>query len=125
MDSFPATLGRRIADCREHLGWTQKTLADKAQLSVTFISEIENDRRAPGTDALLAVAEALGASLDYLVKGIVEAERPQRSLVLPPELAEIVEENGCSLGVARDLLKFGLRSDGSRTTESWWRGRWG
>ena len=106
MDSFPATLGRRVADCRERLGWTQKTLADRAKLSVTFISEIENDRRAPGTEALLAVAEALGASLDYLVKGIVDAARPGRLLVLPPELADVAEEDGWSIGVAADLLKF-------------------
>jgi transcriptional regulator with XRE-family HTH domain len=104
--SIPATLGRRVADCRERLRWTQKTLADKASLSVTFVSEIENDRRAPGTEALLAVAEALGASLDYLVKGMVDAPRPRRALVLPPELAEAAEEGRWSVGVASDLLKF-------------------
>ena len=119
----PATLGRRVADCRERLGWTQKTLADKAKLSVTFVSEIENDRRAPGTEALLSVAEALGASLDYLVKGIVDAPRPRRALVLPPELAEAAEEGRWSVGVASDLLRFNQmvvarRSRGGETDEA-------
>lgn len=124
MDSdVPATLGRRVADCRERLGWTQKTLADKAKLSVTFVSEIENDRRAPGTEALLSVAEALGASLDYLVKGIVDAPRPRRALVLPPELAEAAEEGRWSVGVASDLLRFNQmvvarRSRGGETDEA-------
>lgn len=104
--SVPPTLGRRVADCRERLGWTQKTLAEKAGLSVTFLSEVENDRRAPGTQALLDLADALGASLDYLVKGIAEPGSARRALVVPPELAEAAENGGWSLGVASDLLKF-------------------
>ena len=59
----PPTLGKRVADCRDRLGWRQKTLAEKANLSVTFVSEVENDRRTPGADALLGLAEALGVSL--------------------------------------------------------------
>ncbi len=118
----PATLGRRVADCRERLGWTQKTLAEKAKLSITFVSEIENDRRAPGTEALLSVAEALGASLDYLVKGIVDTPKPRRALVLPHELAEAAEEGRWSVGVASDLLRFNQmvvarRSRGGETDE--------
>lgn len=104
--TIPPTLGRRVADCRDRLGWTQKMLAERAGLSVTFISEIENDRRAPGTDALLALADALGASLDYLVKGVADTPPPRRALVLPPELTEAASEGRWSVGVASDLLKF-------------------
>lgn len=104
--SVPPTLGRRVADCRERLGWTQKTLAEKAGLSITFLSEVENDRRAPGTQALLDLADALGASLDYLVKGIAESGSAKRALVIPPELTEAAEQGGWSVGAASDLLKF-------------------
>lgn len=104
--TVPATLGRRIADCREQLGWTQKALAEKAGLSVTFVSEIENDRRSPGTDALLALANALGSSLDYLVKGATEAPPPRRPLVVPPELAEAAEEEQIPLSIASDLVRW-------------------
>jgi transcriptional regulator with XRE-family HTH domain len=104
--NIPPTLGRRVADCRERLGWTQKTLAESAHLSVTFISEIENDRRVPGTEALLALANALGSSLDYLVKGASEAPPPRRPLVIPPELGEAAEEGHWSLPVASDLVRF-------------------
>ena len=106
MDSpVPPTLGRRVADCRDRRGWTQKHLADQAGLSVTFVSEIENDRRAPGTDALLRLADALGASLDYLVKGVTAAPT-QRPLVIPPELAAVGDEDGWSLRETGDVLKF-------------------
>lgn len=104
--TVPASLGRRVADCREQLGWTQKTLAAKAGLSITFLSEIENDRRSPGTDALLGLANALGSSLDYLVKGISEAPLPRRPLMVPLELAEAAEEEQIPLSIASDLVRW-------------------
>jgi transcriptional regulator with XRE-family HTH domain len=99
-------LGRRVADCRDRLGWTQKTLAEKADLSVTFVSEIENDRRVPGTEALLALATALGSSLDFLVKGSAQPPPTRGPLVIPPELAEAAEEGRWSLPEASDLVRF-------------------
>jgi transcriptional regulator with XRE-family HTH domain len=121
--SIPPSLGRRVADCRDRLGWTQKTLAERAGLSVTFVSEIENDRRAPGTEALLSLANALGASLDYIVKGVSDTPTTKRPLVLPADLAEAAEEGRWSVGVASDLLKFrqmvvARRSRGGETDEA-------
>jgi transcriptional regulator with XRE-family HTH domain len=104
--TIPPTLGRRVADCRDRLGWTQKTLAERAGLSITFVSEVENDRRAPGTEALLALANALGSSLDYLVKGAAETPPPRRPLVIPPELAEAAEEEHIPLPIASDLVRW-------------------
>ncbi len=75
-------------------------------MSVTFLSEVENDRRAIGSTGLLALAEALGASVDYLLKGTVGMPRPQVPLVIPPELAEAAEEQGWSVAETRDLMKF-------------------
>ena len=102
----PPTLGRRVADCRDRLGWKQKTLAENAGLSVTFVSEVENDRRVPGTEALLALANALGSSLDYLVKGAVESPPPRRSVTIPPELADAAEEEHIPLAIASDLVRW-------------------
>lgn len=102
---IPPNLGRRLADCRARRRWTQKQLADAAGLSVQFLSELENGKRAIGSDALLRLAEALGASLDYLLKGEVAAPQPRRALVIPPELAEAAEEQGWSLSDAADLLR--------------------
>jgi transcriptional regulator with XRE-family HTH domain len=101
----PPTLGKRIVDCRERRGWKQKDLAQRAGISVTFLSEIENDRRGIGSEALLNIADALGASLDYLVRGEVGSAPPRRPLVVPPELAEAADENGWTLGQAKDLLR--------------------
>lgn len=101
----PPTLGRRIAELRDRRGWTQRKLAEESELSPTFLSEVENDKRNIGSEALLRVADALGASLDYLLRGSDETEMPRRPLVIPPELAEASEECGWSVGHARDLLR--------------------
>ena len=103
---IPGSLGRRVADCRDRLGWKQKTLAERAGLSVTFVSEVENDRRVPGTDALLALANALGSSLDYLVKGSTDAPPPRRSLTIPPELADAADEEQIPVSIASDLVRW-------------------
>lgn len=55
-------MSRVVAPCRMRIARLAASHV-KAKLSVTFVSEIENDRRAPGTEPLLSVAEALGAPL--------------------------------------------------------------
>lgn len=106
LPTTPSTLGRRVADCRDRLGWKQKMLAEKAGLSVTFLSEVENDRRVPGTEALLALANALGSSLDYLVKGVSDGPPPRRSVVIPAELAEAAEAERWSLPLTSALVRW-------------------
>ena len=100
------TLGGRVAECRERLGWTQKTFAERAGLSITFVSEVENDRRAPGTDALRKLADALGASLDYLVNGATEIPTPRQPLVIPPDLAEAAEDGHWSVSDTTALVRM-------------------
>ena len=95
-----------MAECGERLGWTQRTLAENAGLSVTFLSEVENDRRAPGTDALRTLAHALGASLDYLVNGVTDASTPRQPLVIPPELAEAAEDGHWSVSDMTALVRM-------------------
>lgn len=99
------TLGERIALLREERGWTQKQLAERAGVSVAFLSEIENDKRNPSTEVLLRISEALGASLDYLVTGRTDVAPMRRPLYIPAELAAAAERNGWSVGHAADLLR--------------------
>ena len=103
--NIPPTPGKRIAALREQRGWKQRRLTEEAGISTTFLSEIENDKRSMSFDVLLRIADALGTSLDYIVKGEVETQHRQPPLVIPSELAEAAEECGWSLGVTRDLLK--------------------
>ena len=53
------TIGQQIAVRRKFLRYSQKELADKAGISVTRISLIENDMGNPRSKMMLKIANAL------------------------------------------------------------------
>lgn len=63
-------IGRRIANKRKSLEYTQGTLAEKTGFSVNHISNIENNNTTPSIDAVVKIASALGTTPDYLLLGI-------------------------------------------------------
>lgn len=128
----PSSLGERIAALRERRGWKQRQLAEAAGLSVTFLSEIENDRRNVGAAILLRLADALDASLDYLLRGEEDRPSPRRSVVVPPELSAAAEDQGWSYSQTTALLEArqvvvarrgGPHGD-DRVTREWTRAQW-
>ena len=98
-------LGKRIAEHRERRGWTQKQLADKAGLSVTYLSEVENGSRNLSSAKLLRIADELGASLDYLMRGEQAVVRERRTIEVPSELDEAAEQEGWSYPQTSALLQ--------------------
>lgn len=99
-----SSLGRRVAQLREARSWTQKQLASEADLSSTFISEIEHDKRNVSSEVLLRLADALDASLDYLLRG-EEITREREPDVFPPALSAAAEEQGWSFVDAQAALR--------------------
>jgi transcriptional regulator with XRE-family HTH domain len=63
-------LGDNLRCCRKRQGFTQEILAEKAGLSVVFISLLENGRRTASLESLVLLARALGVGLEDLVRGI-------------------------------------------------------
>lgn len=125
---LPSTLGQRIADLRERRGLTQRQLAEAADLSVTFLSEIENDRRNVGAAILLRLADALDASLDYLMRG-EEGRAPRKPITVPPELSAAAEQEGWTYSQTVALLEGRvLYRRGGTSTElagrQWTRQEW-
>lgn len=98
-------MGRRIAELREERGWTQKELAEKAGLSVTFLSEVENGRTNISSAKLLLIADALDTTMDFLARGIHAEPRPRPLVKFPPELSDAAEKEGWSYAEARALLQ--------------------
>lgn len=107
-------LGRRIAELRSARSLLQKDLADQAGISVSFLSEVENDRRTPGAEALLKLADVLGASLDYLVRG-EEARQEPKPVTIPPSLQAAAEQEQWSYSLTADLLRAQASVVGRRT----------
>src|SRR5438105_14628042 len=76
------SVGERIKKRRAELGWTQDQLAQKAGISKSFLSDLENRKRSVGANNLLDIARALGVSLDSLMTGT--ASQDQKSAVPIP-----------------------------------------
>ncbi len=54
---------------RVELGWSQATLAQRAGVSRQLVSAVESGRHEPGVSAALALASALGVSVEQLFRG--------------------------------------------------------
>ena len=98
--------GDRIKAARENLNWTQGQLAEAAGISKGFLSDIENDKRNISSESALKIADALGISLDYLLRGETgERERQRQPVRIPPELSKLAEELELSYRETLTLLE--------------------
>lgn len=60
-------LGRRVRQARIDYGMTQRTLAGRAHISAQTLNFLENGRIAnPSVLTIIAIADVLGVSTDYL-----------------------------------------------------------
>lgn len=66
-------LGARIRRERQTRGITQERLAEKADISLNFMSLIENGRNM-SVETLVKIAIALGVSVDYLLSDTIELQ---------------------------------------------------
>lgn len=65
-----AAFAEILRKARERAGLTQEELADRAQVSVRFVSFLETKRRQPSLSALAAVSVGLGIEMSELVKEV-------------------------------------------------------
>jgi len=100
-----ATVGERIKEVREARNWTQEKLAGQAGISKSFLSEVENRGKNISLDLLLGIAQALGASVQYLATGKGEEPIVRKPIVIPVELSRAAEELHLTHQEAIDLLE--------------------
>lgn len=67
-------IGKRIKFERKHMGISQAQLAELADLSVQYISQIERGVRHLSLDVMANIADALNASVDMLLFGASRSE---------------------------------------------------
>jgi transcriptional regulator with XRE-family HTH domain len=65
--AFAKALARAIRVLRTELGMSRKELAERADLSYSYLSELENAAKQPSSRALRAVAQALGLEANELL----------------------------------------------------------
>jgi transcriptional regulator with XRE-family HTH domain len=100
-----ATTGERLREIREKRGMTQDQLAGQAKISKSFLSEIENNKRNVSSQALLRIANILGASVDYLLTGESKESPSKGPITIPPELSRAADELHLTFNQTVDLLE--------------------
>ena len=61
-------IGAVLRDVRTEQGRTLREVADRARVSMPYLSEVERGRKEPSSEVLAAIAEALGMRLVDLVR---------------------------------------------------------
>ena len=111
MSDLGKRLGQRIRELRTQRPerWTQEDLAERARISVSFLSMIERGERVAHVETLEDLAAALGVSLAELFAG-AEAAKAEATEVVRP-LCDFARARGLTtrdveklLGVARAMF---------------------
>ena len=62
------TMGDRIKSARKNLGLTQEALAEKLDITLYYMGEIERGVKTPSLDLFVKLVEVLDVSADYLLR---------------------------------------------------------
>ena len=93
-------VGCRIRNLREYAHYTRELLAEKADISVQFLADIETGRKSMTVKTLKNISRSLHVSTDYIIfgKSSSEAISEQTDTLLlmlnrlPPEEKHFAEE---------------------------------
>ena len=89
-------MGKRMKYKRQIKSMNQEDIAKAVQISPSYYGNIERGNRVPSVDTLVAIANALGVGVDFLLADSLTVANPQRTeqetRVLTRFLRERVEE---------------------------------
>ena len=88
-----AAMGRRIRQRRRELRLTQERLAERTEVSASFVGHLERGEKVPSVDTLARLAAALDVSLDFLVWGKKQQCAGQECMLLS-DLASLLAAYG-------------------------------
>lgn len=66
-------LGQKIREVRVSKGYTQQSLAHRAQIGVMYLGEIERGLKMPSMNIFVKLVEALEVSADYVLRDEVSS----------------------------------------------------
>lgn len=67
-DPLGEVFGATVRRLREHHGWTQEQLAERAEMSVTYLGFIERGENVPTLTIIFKLARSLGVSPATLIE---------------------------------------------------------
>lgn len=99
------SIGDRIRHVRTERNFTLEELAKRAEISKSFLWSVENDKSDISGANLLRIANALGASVDYLLKGGTGSAPATAPIEISQELSKAAEELHLSFRDTHALLQ--------------------
>lgn len=95
-------LGNRIRQERLKLNLTQEQLAEKVDLSTSYIGQIERGERNISLDTLVVICKSLGVTIDYLLQDSINIEED----IVYNQLYQLISSRSLNEKVmALDVLK--------------------
>lgn len=89
-------IGERVNLRRKALGYTQEQLAEKINVSVQMISNLELGKKAIRPENIIKICDTLEISADYLLTGSDSSRKISaisgKLNTLPPESLKIIEQ---------------------------------
>ncbi|WP_427340509.1 helix-turn-helix domain-containing protein [Caloranaerobacter sp. DY30410] len=87
-------VGKRIKKLRKERGLSLKELSKKTDISISFLSDIENGRSNPSLERLKDIARGLNTTVSYLLGETddVEINSEIKELLSNPEFLKILDE---------------------------------
>ena len=95
-------IGRRVKELRSQERLSQAALAERIDMSVTYISRIETGKKQASLGALVRIAEALGVTVNNLLYGNQANDKAEYIM----ELAQLLED--CSSYEKRVIYEIAL-----------------
>lgn len=112
-DTPQGTFGARIRRLREQKGWSLSELASRADISRSYLAQIEADKSAPTEDKILQLARALGARASELL-----GETPD-NVQIPVSLREFAERMNLGSAEVQMLAQIEYRGKKPQTEAEW------
>ncbi len=106
-EKFLLDMGKRISLKRKSLGFTQEFLAEKLDVSVQMISNLECGRKSIRLSNLIKLSRVLETSIDYLLTG---ENSESESLEMVCKLNKL---NSHDYEIVRNLIDFCLKDKNS------------
>ncbi len=98
----------RFKKLRIKFGFTQKSLAQKLQISPSAVGMYEQGRREPDSKTLLRIANLFGVSTDYLISEKKDRYRLESGDDLPEQIGQILREQESLLFCGRPIDQDGI-----------------
>ena len=85
------SIGKYIREYRKKKNMSQETLAELIDVSVPYISMLENSQKYPALDTLISLANALDISPNHLLCETMNNEYEMKRSVMLDEISELSE----------------------------------